>query len=196
VRELLRVQSLHDAAIRLTLSRGAGPRGLMPPDEAAPLLMIRAFPLNPAVSPVRAILAPTPRNERSPVSGMKTLGCLDQILCLRAARRAGCDEAIMLNTQGAIACATTANIFIVKNGRVFTPGLSSGILPGITRARLIEALPGVTERAVSVAELADADEAFLTNSLTGIRPLVEWDGRPIGQGSPGPITTEAAGCLE
>ena len=126
---------------------------------------------------------------------MKTLGCLDQILCLREAERAGCNDAIQVNTQGHLACATSTNVFMVKSGVVVTPDERCGILPGITRGRLIQAWE-VEERAISMEELRGADEAFLTNSLIGVRPLIEIDGRPIGTGRPGPTADQAARLLE
>jgi branched-chain amino acid aminotransferase len=126
---------------------------------------------------------------------MKTLGCLEQILALRQAQENGCGEAVMLTTSGYLACATAANIFVVRNEVVATPDLSQGILPGITRARLLEHWPHVRELALTPADLAAADEAFLTNSLIRVRPLVELDGNPIGSGHPGPITRQAADLL-
>jgi branched-chain amino acid aminotransferase len=195
IRDLLQVEALTDAAVRLTLTRGTGPRGLAPPSACAPMLMIRAFPLASAPpGPARAIIAAIPRNERSPVSAMKTLNCLDQILCLQAARAAGRDEAILLNGRGELACATSANLFLAKDGVLYTPDLSSGILPGITRARLLKMMPGI-EQPLSPGVLLAADEAFLTSSLIGVRPLVELDGQPIGTGRPGPLTARAATLL-
>jgi branched-chain amino acid aminotransferase len=193
IRGLLHEEELTDAAVRITLTRGPGPRGLAMPEAPAPLLMIRAFPRATTMpAPARAMTASIPRNERSPLSGMKTLGCLDQVLCLREAHEAGCDDAIMLTTDGLVACATAGNLFVVKDGMVATPDLGCGILPGITRAILLDHWPHIHERRLLRADLLAADEAFLTNSLIGVRPLVEIDGQPIGQGTPGPVTRQAA----
>lgn len=195
IRALLQALAFSDAALRLTLTRGPGPRGLAPPEPCTPMLMIRAFPLAPSPpEPARAITGPIPRNERSPVSGVKSLNCLEQILCARAAREAGCHEAVLLNTQGRLACATTANLFLVQDGIVRTPDRASGILPGIARGRLLDAMP-IVEQPLGRDELVHADEAFLTNSLIGARPLVELDGQPIGNGQPGPLTAKAAALL-
>ncbi|WP_027132615.1 aminotransferase class IV [Geminicoccus roseus] len=198
IRDLLRAMGLTDAAVRLTLTRGPGPRGLLPPEPARPMLMIRAMPLAASpLPPVRAATAAIPRNERSPLSAMKTLNCLEQILCLRAARAAGQDDAVMLNGKGHLACATSANLFLVRDGALRTPSLACGILPGITRARLVEVWPGpVREEPLGPDDLLRADEAFLTNSLIGVRPLVALDGRPVGCGRPGPAAARAAVLLE
>ena len=195
-REVLAGTGLTDGAVRLTLTRGAGPRGLLPPEPCRPMLLLRALPMaGSGPAPANAVTAAIPRNERSPLSRMKTLGCLDQILCLRAALAAGGNEAILLNTRGDLACATSANLFLVKDGTLCTPDLASGVLPGITRARLMAALP-VEERPLRRDELLAADEAFLTNSLTGVRPLLSLDGQPIGTGQPGPVTARAKQLLE
>jgi branched-chain amino acid aminotransferase len=197
IRSLLDVEALSQAAVRLTLTRGPGPRGLAIPSCTLPTVMIRAFPsmTSSPPSPARAIVSSVPRNERSPTSGMKTLACLDQVLALRQARERGCDDAIMLNTAGQVACATAANVFVAMGGTITTPDLHQGILPGVTRARLLERWPHVRERPLTQADLASADEIFLTNSLIGVRPLVELDSKPIGSGQPGPITCEAADIL-
>ena len=197
IRELLGRLSMTDAAVRLTLTRGPGPRGLALPDMPRPMVMIRAAARTTAIlPPARGIFSEIARNDRSPISRMKTLNCLDQVLALRAARQAGCDEAIMLNNSGHLACATTANIFVVRHGIVSTPDIGSGVLPGITRGRLIEAWPEVVVQPLKATDLSMADEAFLTNSLMGVRPLVHIDGRPIGTGVAGPITAQATKLLE
>ncbi|WP_159715517.1 aminotransferase class IV [Geminicoccus flavidas] len=196
ISDLLARTGLADAAVRLTLTRGAGPRGLLPPEPCRPMLLLRAFPSSgSAPAPAQAVTAAIPRNERSPLSRIKSLGCLDQILCLRAALASSANEAILLNTRGDLACATSANLFLVKDGTLVTPDIGSGVLPGITRARLMAALPA-QERPLRRDELLAADEAFLTNCLIGVRPLLSLDGQPIGTGQPGPATTRAARLLE
>jgi branched-chain amino acid aminotransferase len=188
---LLLANGLRDAALRLTLTRGPGPRGLMPPTAPSPTLLIAAFPLPPAPPPARlAVARRTRRNERSPVSRLKALGYLDNLLALQEARAADADEAVLLNGAGRLACAATANLFLVEEGdRLRTPPVAEGVLPGITRALVMELAGGLggldcREEPLALERLARCEGAFLTGSLVGIRPVVAVDGQTIGGGAP------------
>ena len=122
----------------------------------------------------------------------KTVGnYVNSILAKREAIQSGYDEAIMLDTEGYVAEASGENIFIVKDGRIKTPPLTS-VLPGITRASIITLAQdmgmAVKERRFSRDELYLADEAFFTGTAAEVTPIREVDGRVIGPGQPGPIT--------
>lgn len=190
---VLAANRLADAALRLTLTRGPGPRGLLPPPEPWPTLLLAAFPLPPPPAPARAILATvTRRNERSPLSRLKVLSYLDPLLALREAQGRGANEALLLNTADRLACAATANLFLIEpDGRLATPPPSEGVLPGITRGLVIELTRelgvGCVEAPLAPARLRSAAGAFLTGSLAGVRPLLAVDGRPIGTGAPHPL---------
>ncbi len=119
------------------------------------------------------------RNEGSPASRLKTVSYVDNVLARREALAGGADEAVMLNNRGEVACAAAANIFWVKDGRLFTPALACGVLDGIARAKLVEALP-VIEVAGTLQTLQSADAVFLTNSLVGVRSVSHLDGAPLG----------------
>lgn len=113
------------------------------------------------------------------------------------AAQAGFDEALMLNQDGTLAEASSSNVFLVRNGRLITPGVSENILEGITREAVIELAQQemglqVQEREVGRTEVYMADELFLTGTGVQIEPIVEVDGRPIGTGAPGPVTTRLA----
>lgn len=165
-------------AVRLTWSAGPGGRGLDRPDPVQPRLTVTAAPA-PSPAPTRLVTARSVRrNEQSPASGLKTLAYLDNVLARREALAGGGDEAVMLNSRGEIACAAAANLFWIKDGRLFTPTLSCGVLPGLARARFMAAHP-VAEAAASREALDDADGIFLTNSLTGVRPACRLDGRDL-----------------
>lgn len=173
----LEANGLRDAALRLTLSRGPAPRGVLPPAEPTPTVLISAGPL-PDLTPVRLVLAKvTRRNEFSPLSCIKSLNYLDSILARQEAAARGADDALMLNTQGRIAETTMANVFLVLNGNLVTPPLSDGALPGIMRAEVLKA--GAVEQAILPADIARAREIFITTSL-GIRSVDEVEGRPLG----------------
>lgn len=161
-------------AVRLTLTAGSGGRGLDRPAAPVPALFAKAAPSVPVTSPATAIVAATRRNEGSPASRLKTLAYLDNVLARAEARAAGADEAVMLNNRGEIACAAAANLFWIRDGRLYTPRLDCGVLAGITRARLMAARE-VEEVAVGVDVLKTADAIFLTNSLIGIREVSQLD---------------------
>ena len=191
ITDLLAARGLDRASLRLTLTRGTGPRGLLPPAEPSPTLLITVAPLPPPLPPARVVVARTTRrNEHSPLSRVKSLSYLDGVLARQEAARRGADDALLLNTAGRLAEASAANLFLVLDGALVTPPLAEGALPGVMRAAVIEALP-VTERPVTLADLARAEELFLTSSL-GVRPVLAVDGRPVGDGHPGPQTQAAA----
>jgi branched-chain amino acid aminotransferase len=186
-RELLEANDLNDgdAAIRITVTRGTGPRGLAPPADVKPTLMITTSGYAPLPDACSAVIVGIRRNEGSPLSQMKSLGYLDNVLAARAAADRGAEEAILLNNAGRVAGAARANIFAVLDGRLLTPPLSDGVLPGIARRvvlELAEALRISTQEAsLSPADLAGAREIFLTNSLFEIRSVGRLEDRELGQ---------------
>ena len=175
-----------DSVVRITLTRGPAPRGLAPPGEATPTMMITAAALPPPAGPARAIIARTTRrNDRSPISAIKSLNYADNILARREAIAASADEAILLNTRERVACATVANVFAVIDGVLVTPPVTAGALPGVRRALLLEQGYAI-EREITEAELKRAGEIILTNSL-GLRSVISLNGVPVGDGTPGKI---------
>jgi len=178
---LLHQEGLNDATVRVTLSRGPAPRGLLPPSDPRPTLLITASPPAPAASPARAIIArSTCRNERSPLCGVKSLNYLDNIIARQEAAARGGDEAILLNTQGRVADTSIANLILELDGKLVTPPLSDGALPGIMRGLLIDRA-GVAECSIAPEDLYRANSACLSSSLA-LRPLASVDGRVIGDG--------------
>jgi branched-subunit amino acid aminotransferase/4-amino-4-deoxychorismate lyase len=121
---------------------------------------------------------------------VKTISLAESVWAYAEARAAGADEALVLNTAGELCEATTANLFVVRDGTAATPPLESGCLAGITRAHVLEL--GAVERMLTPADLEAAEEAFLTSSTREIQPLVAVDGRPVGSGEPGPVTRRLA----
>jgi branched-chain amino acid aminotransferase/4-amino-4-deoxychorismate lyase len=116
------------------------------------------------------------RNARSPSARLKSLNYLDNVLARREAEAAGADEALLLNTAGHAACATAANLFWISGGRLYTPSLSCGVLDGIMRAQVIAAAP-VEEVRANLDTVLEAEAAFLTSSLIGIRTVRVLAGR-------------------
>ena len=191
LQDVIDANGISEGILRLTLTRGPAPRGLLPPVPAQPSLLITGVAQDETMAKgVNAVIATvTRRNEHSPLSGIKTIGFLDEILAAREAALRGADEALLLNSSGNLAEATVANLFLVIDGGTVTPPVIDGALPGVMRAEVIKVL-AAAERTLKPADLAIASEAFLTNSL-GIKPLIMVDGAPIGDGKSGPVTAKA-----
>jgi branched-chain amino acid aminotransferase len=188
-----------DAAMRLTVSRGVGAAGVAPPAAPAttPTVIVVVnppprFPRSVYDVGLSAHVASGRRNEFAATAGHKTLAYTDAIVALLEARRAGADEALFLDTQGHCSEATASNLFARIGDTLVTPPPTCGVLPGITRAVVLERARSlgvaVAERVLELDELRAADEAFLTSSLRTLAPLVRVDAHPIGRGTPGALT--------
>ncbi|MEK7327353.1 MAG: aminotransferase class IV, partial [Chloroflexota bacterium] len=140
-----------------------------------------------------AILAPWKVDPASPLCYLKHLGALDKVLAKQKAKQAGADEALFQNINGHLTEAAASNLFLIVGGQILTPALHCGLLAGIARRLLLETLPQpILETEIPAALLDEATEAFLTNAVVGVRPLVAVDSRAIGNGEPGPVTRAAA----
>jgi branched-chain amino acid aminotransferase len=144
------------------------------------------------------VTVPTTRNLHNAVNpAIKSLNYLNNILAKIEANNSGCEEAVMLNTEGFVSECTGDNIFIIKEGQLFTPPLSAGALYGITRRVVMEIAEEsgyrVAEPNLTRHDLFNADECFLTGTGAEIVPIVKIDGRVIGDGKPGTITQKLVG---
>jgi branched-chain amino acid aminotransferase/4-amino-4-deoxychorismate lyase len=167
------------AAVRLTWTAGSGGRGLGRPEPLDPRLVVTAAPSARPEAPASVIVSNIRRNDRSPTSRLKSLNYLDNVLARREAVSEGADEALLLGTTGLVACATSANLFWIAGGRLYTPSLDCGVLAGIMRAEVIASHPAEEVRAGLDVVLA-AEAAFLTSSLIGIRRIGVVAGRGLG----------------
>jgi branched-chain amino acid aminotransferase len=159
-----------EGVLRLTITRGRGLRGLAPAPDAVPAVCITAAQLPSRPDSFTAVIATrTRRNEFSPLSRIKSLSYLDNIVALQEAGERGADDAILLNTSGNVACFTVANLMARFGKDMVTPPVGDGVLPGTVRRRLLERLP-VIEMSLLPADLERADEIISTNSM-GIRRL-------------------------
>ncbi len=193
-----RQNKVRDGYIRLVVTRGVGTLGLNPNRCKDPSVIIIAgkiqlYPEELYQKGMETITVPTVRNLHSALNpAIKSLNYLNNIRAKIEANNAGCEEAIMLNAEGFVAECTGDNIFIIKEGQLFTPPLSAGALYGITRRVVIDLARQeglqVGEPNLTRYDLFNADECFLTGSGAEIVPVVKIDGRTIGTGKPGPIT--------
>ena len=201
--ETLQKNKLRDAYIRLVVSRGAGDLGLDPRKCPKPTVVIiaGAIVLHGNEAKEKGITALVSWVRRHPVDStsheIKSLNYLNSILAKIEANNNGADEAICLDKNGFVSEGVGENIFIVKNGRIFTPPTCSGALPGIT-AHVVTKLAArlgfdVTESNVTPYQLFNADEAFFTGTAAEIVPIREVNRRQIGSGTPGPVTKQLIG---
>ncbi|MDX1650167.1 MAG: branched-chain-amino-acid transaminase, partial [Myxococcota bacterium] len=207
VLETARAFGADDAYVRLVVSRGEGALGVDPTTCPTPRVVcivdrIRLWPdevrrrgLALATSSLRRP-APSVLDPR-----VKSLNYLNNALAKLEARRAGADEALLLNAAGLVAEASVANVFAVLEGRLVTPPPTDGALEGITREAVLElaADAGIptAERSLGRFDLLAADEVFLTGAGAGVAPVGSLDGARIGGGAPpGPVTARLAADFE
>ncbi len=196
--ELIERNGHTQARARITLSMtGIGIAPTLPKKRAA-TIFIATMPLDVLAigqaqnKGVRAIISRKLSRTTGLLSAIKGTAQAHGIIAQSEAHDSNADEAILLNDKGMLAEGSFSNLFIAKDGTLITPDLKSGILPGITREVVIESakrrgIP-IEIRPVKPAEAAKADEIFLTNSVREIIPVIELDGKPIGNNKPGAIT--------
>ena len=200
VLETCRQNKLRDGYIRLVVTRGKGDLGLNPNKCAKPTLFIIAatielYPEKYYTEGLRVNTVPTQRVSPAALSpAIKSLNYLNNILAKIEGNLYGAQESVMLNAQGFVAECTADNLFVVKQGQVFTPFISDGALGGITRQLMFELATEmggeILERNLTRYDLFVADELFLTGTGAEVVPISEIDGRTIGAGTVGPITAE------
>ena len=205
VRQLSQRCGLEDARMRLTLSAGPSTGLRTGPESGGPSLLIQARP--PTEYPealyergMSAVVVSVRRNESSPLSHMKSLNYLDNLLTREEARRHGAHEALLLNTQGKLAEGSASNLFVIQRGELLTPPVEDGALPGIARSAVLdlarEAEISAQEESLILDDLHGADEAFLTGAIMGVMPLVSVDSAKVGSGRPGPVTLRLRALYE
>lgn len=189
-----------EAYVRILVTRGVGELSYDIAACSTPTIVVIAKPhVDPPPSAytdgVAVAIVHTVRNHPESVNPLiKSNNLLNNALAMQEAARRGAFEGVMRNYRGEIAECTTANIFIVKNGRAMTPPLSAGLLAGVTREFVLELCQtagiAATEQSLDDDALFQADEAFLTSTTREIVPITRVDGRPIGNGQPGPVTQQ------
>jgi branched-chain amino acid aminotransferase len=198
VLETLRKNNLRDAYIRLVVTRGVGDLGLDPRKCSKPTIIVitDTISLHKSEAKEKGITAMLTWVKRDPVDAtsheIKSLNYLNSILAKIEANINGVDEAICLDKNGYVCEGVAENIFIVKNGRIYTPPSYTGALPGITAETVKELARNlgyeVIEKNITPYELFTADEVFFTGTAAEIVPVREINKRQIGNGKLGPIT--------
>ncbi len=195
--KLCRKSKLDDAVIRITLTRGAYHGGLAIDPKVAPSLIVTVSPvsgLHPELysKGVKVVVSSINKAAASGLdSAIKSTNYLANIFAKAEADKKGCYEAILLGPQGEIAELSTSSFFCVVNGKVLTPPIDTGILPGITRQVLLRIMHhekiSFGEVALYPEETKMMQEAFLCSSVRGPLPITQIDGKKIGTGKVGPI---------
>ena len=197
--ETIRRNGLRDGYIRLVVSRGPGDLGLDPrrSPKANVIIIVEKLSIYPEeayLNGLKTISVSTRRNIPDALNAkIKSLNYLNNVLTKIQANLAGVGEAIMLNPQGYVVEGSSDNIFIVKRGIVYTPPCYLGALEGITRQAIIEICNRVgypvKEEPFTLHDVYVADEVFFTGTAAEVIAVREVDGRIIGEGKAGPVTT-------
>ncbi|MBI4216357.1 MAG: aminotransferase class IV [Chloroflexi bacterium] len=197
VSDTLEANGLKEARLRLTLSPGEAEAVPNPRAYGTPTLLVQAQPYTPPAEADYALgyrghISAVPIFSRSPEAGHKTSHYLPYILGRREALAAGANEALFCNEKGALAEGGTTNLFLVAGAVLSTPALGSGPLPGVTREAILELATSLglkaEEREIYPQELAQAEEAFLCNSVLEVMALTAVNGKALGPGQEGPLT--------
>jgi len=199
VLETLRKNNLKDAYIRLIVTRGIGDLGLDPRKCPKPTVIVITEPFIQIYGAevkekgMTAIISWVKRDSVDATSHeIKSLNYLNSILAKIEANNAGTDEAIYLDKNGFVCEGTGENVFMVKEGKIVTPPISTGALAGITRERVMKLAEDlgytVVERNITPNELFNADEVFFTGTAAEVVAVREINRRIIGEGKPGPVT--------
>lgn len=196
--ETCRQNNLTDGYIRLIVSRGAGALGLSPLSCEEPQLIIIAdqiqlYSAELYEKGLKVITVATRRNSPAALPPMiKSLNYLNNILAKIEAQNLGYQECLILNNEGYVAECSGDNIFIITDGKIYTPPTSNGSLSGITRQTAMEIAVKLgfemIEKSITRYDVWTADECFLTGTAAKLIPVVEVDSRVIGDGKPGKIT--------
>lgn len=198
---LIKANDLSNAILRLTVSRGIGPRGYSPRGADQPTLVMALHP-NPSSEPEpplawRLITASVRLPAGEPLARFKTCNKLPQILARAEAEEARANEALLLNTQGYIVEGASSNLFWVTKEGICTPPLESGILAGVTRVVVVEVCRAmgvsVDEGNITGEELHQCQGVFLSLSSVGIAEAVNLDGRALPQS---PLTARIRAAYE
>lgn len=197
MRELARKNRIENGLIYLQVTRGTARRDHPAPvNPPRPTLIMTARPVDPAALVARrakGVAVITRPDERWARRDIKSTALLPNTLAKTAARQAGAFEAWLMDGEGHVTEGASTSAWIVSgNGEIVTRDLSNAILPGVTRRVILEAAAGaqmrIVERPFTVEEARSAREAFITAATLGATPVVMIDGKPVGDGRPGPIT--------
>jgi branched-chain amino acid aminotransferase len=178
IETLLLHKELKEGGLRLTLTDGVAKRGVIVKEKGPTNFLLSAFDAMAEIESLSATIVSIRRNEQSPLSQIKSISYLDNVLAKQEALSNGFDEAILLNSQGFISDGATTNVYALKENTLFTPPVSDGALPGVMRARLLD--KGFEGHQIKVSSLdkaflLNAEKIYLSNALIGMKPLHQFE---------------------
>lgn len=205
IRETVKRSQMADAYIRAVVTRGVGPLGINPKQCESPSLIVivdklAVYPEEKYATGITVMTSSVRQKSSSTLSSRaKTLNYLPNMMAKLEALRSDADEALLLNDQGYVTECAAENIFAVTRSlsgvqRVLTPHVSCGILEGVTRNTIIELASqqgiSIEQTNMTLFEIYNSEEIFLTGTGAEIVPVVSIDGRKVGTGRPGPMTSQ------
>ena len=191
--QLIEQNQLPEAILRVTLTRGPGERGYTPSPEGRPTVVMTLHPAPPADNPIQWSLITSSFRvlAADPLSSFKTLNKLTHVMARAEAAEKGADEALLINTNGEVAETASGNLFWVYNDRICTTPTGRGVLPGITRAVVLEICQTLglltNKRVIKPEALKNSDGIFITQSAVGIMPVAMFDDEPV---APSPLVDQ------
>lgn len=192
------LEGLGTGTVKLTITRGPGPRGYRPPAEPSVTRIVVSSAARPrSDAPLVVRLCETRLGLNPLLAGLKHLNRLEQVMACAEWDDPGIGEGLMLSTDGRLVCATAANVFLVEAGRLVTPAIRDCGVAGIMRHVVLAAaadrgLPVLVED-VDPDRLATAAEVFLTNAVAGIRPVAEIIG--VRRSTTDEVTRSLMACI-
>lgn len=191
--QLIEQNQLPEAILRVTLTRGPGERGYTPSAEGRPTVVMTLHPAPPAENPIQWSLITSSFRvlAADPLSSFKTLNKLTHVMARVEAAEKGGDEALLINTNGEVAETASGNIFWVYNNKICTTPTGRGVLPGITRAVVLEICQtlglSTNKRVIKPEALKNSEGIFITQSAVGIVPVAMFDDEPV---APSPLVDQ------
>ncbi len=202
VSDVLQVNELPDARLRIVLTPGSIPRpgqpeeNPMPPTTLITADAVRPYPPELYKSGMRVCICPYKQNRLDPLAGHKTLAYLPRLLAMKDAADRRCNESLWFTTENRLAEGSVCNVFIVHEGTIFTPPLDTPVLPGTVRKAVLELAQAngipMEERSIDIETLLAASEVFLTGSVLEIMPVTSIEKHQVGEGLPGKTTKRLA----
>jgi len=193
---VLQANQLQEARLRLTLSAGALS---VASDEPVPSLLITATQLTPYPEAyykdgVMVVLCPYRQNPKDPTAGHKSTSYFSRMLALQQARTRKAAEALWFTTEGKLAEGCISNVFLVKDGKLFTPPIETPVLPGVAREAICKIAVRdkleLVEDTLTIDDLLGAHEVFISNVIMKVMPVVAIEKHTVGAGKVGPITED------
>ncbi len=201
VGQIIERNAWDDQSVYVQVTRGVAPRDQAFPADATPTVLVMANPMSKpsAEQRERGVGVITAEDFRWQRCDIKSISLLANCLLRQLAAEAGCVEAILLR-DGHVTEASTSNVFLVKNGVIVSPPKDRRILPGITLDLVLdlarEARMPVEIRPVPERELREADEIWVSSSTKEVLPVTKLDGKPVGNGKPGPMYARMYGLYQ